>query len=196
MKRSVLSLVFAVLATDLVGCSRESGGERLTRECGEVVDRMADSGDTTNPNVATVKRADMEAVIRSHGGPRLRSGRRYKLSSTNLKRHEDTLPTSTTLLGTEWSTKAASATRYGAQHSTMTFRVASDSASGRSASASQIAKRRRASDDPVHTTGLRASSPSGVYLSFRSFRQCALNLRRQGRERPSAPVGIRNTFPA
>jgi hypothetical protein len=65
MKRSVLSLVFAVLATELVGCSRESGGERLTRECGEVVDRMADSGDTTNPDVATVKRADMEAVIRS-----------------------------------------------------------------------------------------------------------------------------------
>ena len=65
MMRSVISLVFAVVATELAGCSRESAGERLIRECGEVVDRTADSGDTTNPDVATVKRADMEAVIRS-----------------------------------------------------------------------------------------------------------------------------------
>src|SRR5713101_7032064 len=47
------------------GCSRENAGERLTRECREVVDSEADSENTTNPDVATVKRADMEAVIRS-----------------------------------------------------------------------------------------------------------------------------------
>src|SRR4029450_8321671 len=51
--------------------------------------------------------------------------------------------------GTEWSTKAANATRYGAQHFTMTFPVESESATERFASASQIEKRRRAPDDPV-----------------------------------------------
>ena len=57
-----LALVFAVAST---GCSRESAAERLTRECREAVDATADAETTTNPDVATVKRTDMEAVILS-----------------------------------------------------------------------------------------------------------------------------------
>ena len=65
MMRRVLSLAPVVVVVALTGCSRETVGEQLTRECGEVVDAESDSADTTNPDVATVKRADMEAVIRS-----------------------------------------------------------------------------------------------------------------------------------
>jgi len=65
MMRSVLSLVPVVLTVALSGCSRENADDRLTRECREVVDAGTDSENTTNPAVATVKRADMEAVIRS-----------------------------------------------------------------------------------------------------------------------------------
>src|SRR6266540_2897965 len=54
-----------VVTVTLTGCSRENAGERLTQECGEVVDSEADSENATNPDVAKVKRADMEAVIRS-----------------------------------------------------------------------------------------------------------------------------------
>jgi len=54
-----------VLTVALSGCSRETAGERLTRECREVVDAGIASDNTTNPTVATVKRTDMEAVIRS-----------------------------------------------------------------------------------------------------------------------------------
>ena len=63
--RCVLSLALVVVTVALTGCSQENAGERLTRECREVVDAAADSENTTNPAVATVKRADMEAVIRS-----------------------------------------------------------------------------------------------------------------------------------
>ena len=65
MMRRVLSLAPVVVVVALTGCSRQTVGEQLTRECGEVVDAASDSADTTNPDVATVKRADMEAVIRS-----------------------------------------------------------------------------------------------------------------------------------
>ena len=65
MMRGVLSLALVVVTVALTGCSRESVGERLTRECGEVVDSAADAETTTNPDVATAKRTDMEAVIRS-----------------------------------------------------------------------------------------------------------------------------------
>ena len=65
MIRCVLSLALVVVTVTLTGCSRENAGERLTRECVEVVDSGVDSENTTNPDVATVKRADMEAVIRS-----------------------------------------------------------------------------------------------------------------------------------
>ena len=65
MIRCVLSLALVVVTVTFTGCSRENAGERLTRECGEVVDSEADSENTTNPDVATVKRPDMEAVIRS-----------------------------------------------------------------------------------------------------------------------------------
>jgi hypothetical protein len=65
MTRCVLSLALVAVTVTLAGCSRENAGERLTRECGEVVDSEADSENTTNPDVATVKRSDMEAVIRS-----------------------------------------------------------------------------------------------------------------------------------
>jgi hypothetical protein len=65
MMRCVLSLAPVVLTVALSGCSRENAGERLTRECREVVDAGADSENTTNLAVATVKRTDMEAVIRS-----------------------------------------------------------------------------------------------------------------------------------
>jgi hypothetical protein len=61
----MLSLSLSVAAIALTACSRESVGERLARECGEVVDSVADAETTTNPAVATVKRADMEAVVRS-----------------------------------------------------------------------------------------------------------------------------------
>src|SRR5262245_32166407 len=63
--RCVISLALAVFAAELSGCSRESSGERRTRECREIVDGATDSENATNPDVATVKRADMEAVIRS-----------------------------------------------------------------------------------------------------------------------------------
>jgi hypothetical protein len=65
MIRWVLSLALIVVTGALTGCSRESTSERLTRECGEVVDSVADAETTLNPAVATVKRTDMEAVIRS-----------------------------------------------------------------------------------------------------------------------------------
>ncbi len=65
MIRCVLSLALVVVTVTLAGCSRENAGERLTRECVEVVDAGVDSENSTNPDVATVKRADMEAVIRS-----------------------------------------------------------------------------------------------------------------------------------
>ena len=65
MMRCVFSLAPVVLTVALSGCSRENAGERLTRECREVVDAGVDSENTTNPAVATVKRTDMEAVIRS-----------------------------------------------------------------------------------------------------------------------------------
>ena len=65
MMRCVLSLALVVVMVALTGCSRENAGERLTRECREVVDTRADAENTTNPAVATVKRADIEAVIRS-----------------------------------------------------------------------------------------------------------------------------------
>jgi len=65
MMRCVLSLALVVVMVALTGCSRENAGERLTRECREVVDARADAENTTNPAVATVKRADIEAVIRS-----------------------------------------------------------------------------------------------------------------------------------
>jgi len=65
MMRCVFSLAPVVLTIAFSGCSRENAGERLTRECREVVDAGADSESTTNPAVATVKRTDMEAVIRS-----------------------------------------------------------------------------------------------------------------------------------
>ena len=65
MMRCVLSLAPVVLTVALSGCSRENAGERLTRECREVVDAGAEPENTTNPVVATVKRTDMEAVIRS-----------------------------------------------------------------------------------------------------------------------------------
>ena len=65
MMRRVLSLMPVVVVVALTGCSREPMGEQLTRECGEVIDAESDSADTTNPDVATVKRTDMEAVIRS-----------------------------------------------------------------------------------------------------------------------------------
>jgi hypothetical protein len=66
MMRCVLSLALVVvLPVALSGCSRENAGERLTRECREVVDVGADPENTTDPAVATVKRTDMEAVIRS-----------------------------------------------------------------------------------------------------------------------------------
>lgn len=65
MMRCVLSLALVVVTVALTGCSRENAGERLTRECREVVDARADAENTTNPAVATVKRADIEAVIRS-----------------------------------------------------------------------------------------------------------------------------------
>jgi hypothetical protein len=42
-----------------------SAAERLTRECREAVDATADAETTTNPDVAIVKRTDMEAVILS-----------------------------------------------------------------------------------------------------------------------------------
>jgi hypothetical protein len=61
----MLSLSLSVATIALTACSRESVGERLARECGEVVDSVADAETTTNPAVATVKRADMEAVVRS-----------------------------------------------------------------------------------------------------------------------------------
>jgi phage-related minor tail protein len=65
MMRCVISLALAVVATELAGCSGESAGKRLTRECREIVDGATDSENATNPDVATVKREDMEAVIRS-----------------------------------------------------------------------------------------------------------------------------------
>ena len=65
MMRSVLSLAPVVLTVALSGCSRENAGDRLTRECREIVDAGTDSENSTNPAVATVKRTDMEAVIRS-----------------------------------------------------------------------------------------------------------------------------------
>ncbi len=65
MIRCVLSLALVVVTVTLTGCSRENAEERLTRECVEVVDAGVDSENSTNPDVATVKRADMEAVIRS-----------------------------------------------------------------------------------------------------------------------------------
>jgi hypothetical protein len=65
MMRCVFSLAPVIVAVALAGCSRESAGERLTRECREAVDAVADPETTTNPAVATVKRADMETVIRS-----------------------------------------------------------------------------------------------------------------------------------
>ena len=61
----MLSLAPVVVVVALTGCSREAVGEQLTRECREIVDAESDAADTTNPDVATVKRADMEAVIRS-----------------------------------------------------------------------------------------------------------------------------------
>ena len=65
MMRAVFSLGLVVAAVAPTGCSRESVGERLTRECGGIVEAEADSENATNPAVATVKRTDMEAVIRS-----------------------------------------------------------------------------------------------------------------------------------
>ncbi len=65
MMRCVLGLALVVVTVALTGCSRESAGERLARECREVVDAAVDSENTTNPDLATVKRPDMEAVIRS-----------------------------------------------------------------------------------------------------------------------------------
>jgi hypothetical protein len=64
MMHCVLNLALGVAAVALAGCS-ESVGERVSRECEGVVDAAADSEDTTNVSVATVKHADMEAVIRS-----------------------------------------------------------------------------------------------------------------------------------
>jgi hypothetical protein len=63
--RRVISLALTVVATELSGCSGESAVERLTRECREIVDGATDSENATNPDVATVTRADMEAIIRS-----------------------------------------------------------------------------------------------------------------------------------
>ena len=63
MMRRALSL--ALVAVALAGCARESQEERLTRECREAVDAASDADTTTNPAVATVKRTDMEDVIRS-----------------------------------------------------------------------------------------------------------------------------------
>ena len=65
MMRSVLNLAPVVLTVALSGCSRENAGEPLTRECREVVDAGTDSENATIPDVTTVKREDMEAVIRS-----------------------------------------------------------------------------------------------------------------------------------
>jgi hypothetical protein len=42
MMRCVLSLAPVVLTVALSGCSRENAGDRLTRECREVVDAGAD----------------------------------------------------------------------------------------------------------------------------------------------------------
>ena len=53
-----------VVVVALTGCSQKTMGEQLTR-CREIVDAESDAADTTNPDVATVKRADMGAVIRS-----------------------------------------------------------------------------------------------------------------------------------
>jgi hypothetical protein len=65
MMHFMASLSLGIAAIALTGCSRESVGERLARECGQVVDSVTDAETTTNPAVATVTRADMEAVIRS-----------------------------------------------------------------------------------------------------------------------------------
>ncbi len=54
MIRCVLSLALVVVTVTLTGCSRENAGERLTRECVEVVDSGVGSENTTNPDVATV----------------------------------------------------------------------------------------------------------------------------------------------
>jgi len=63
--KDLLGLALLVVTVTFTGCSRENAEERLTRECVEVVDAGVDSENSTNPDVATVKRADMEAVIRS-----------------------------------------------------------------------------------------------------------------------------------
>ena len=65
MTHFILNLSLGVAAIVYTGCFRESVGERLARECGEVVDSLANAETTTNPAVATVTRADMEAVVRS-----------------------------------------------------------------------------------------------------------------------------------
>lgn len=65
MMRCMLSLALVFVTVALAGCSQESAGERLTRECQQAVDALADPETSTNPAVATVTRADMEAVIRS-----------------------------------------------------------------------------------------------------------------------------------
>jgi len=65
MMRCVLSLAPVVVVVAFTGCSREGAVGRLARECREIVDGATNSEDATNPDVATVKRVDMEAVIRS-----------------------------------------------------------------------------------------------------------------------------------
>jgi hypothetical protein len=65
MRGSAFGLALVFVAAASAGCFRENEGERLTRECREAVNAAVDADTTTNPAVATVKRTDMEDVIRS-----------------------------------------------------------------------------------------------------------------------------------
>ena len=60
-----LRSVTLVVAIVVAGCSRENAADRLAAECGAAVDAAVDAATTTNSAVATVSRAEMEAVIRS-----------------------------------------------------------------------------------------------------------------------------------
>ena len=138
MMHCVLSLALGVVAVALAGCS-ESVGERVSRECEGVVDAAADSEDTTNASVATVKRTDMEAVIRSE---RWATTPLRKAIQAELDELETSRGYTSDKYDAAWNrvvNEGGERDAICAQRSTMTSPAESDSATGRSSSASRSA---------------------------------------------------------
>lgn len=66
--RAFAVTILAALLAALTGCSREGVGERLTRECGEIVGAATSPEDSTNASTATVQHWDILTVIYEGNG--------------------------------------------------------------------------------------------------------------------------------